>query len=65
MTDRSKPVITHVMRFANGMVAVFDQHGQQMPEYQGTWDERRDSILRDKPADVLVDGPVAWTRDHA
>ena len=27
--------ITHVYNFANGMTMVFDQYGQQMPDYQG------------------------------
>jgi hypothetical protein len=37
MTD--KPKIAAVYTFANGMCMVFDQHGQQMPEFQGRTDE--------------------------
>jgi hypothetical protein len=33
MTD--EPKITNVYSFANGMCIVFDQFGQQMPDFQG------------------------------
>lgn len=38
MTD-DQQTITSVYHFTNGMVAVFDQHGQQMPEFQGEADD--------------------------
>jgi hypothetical protein len=38
-----------VFRFANGMVAVCDVSGEQMPEYQGRYGEKVKSILRDLP----------------
>lgn len=41
--------IDAVIRFPNGMVMVFDQHGEQMPDYQGVWTEMREKISRDKP----------------
>lgn len=47
-------MIAAVFVFANGMVAVTDSHGQQIPAYQGTWAEKREAILRDKPAHVVV-----------
>ena len=47
-------MIAAVYVFANGMVMVFDAQGQQLPQYQGTWTERRDVILRDLPADVVI-----------
>lgn len=34
-----KSRIENVYCFPNGMVAVTDQYGQQMPEYQGRYDE--------------------------
>jgi hypothetical protein len=37
-------VITDVYRFKNGNVLVFDQYGQQMPGYQGLWDEVEQKI---------------------
>jgi hypothetical protein len=60
MTD--KRVITDVMRWENGMVMVFDQFGEQMSDYQGPWDEMKEKIERDKPADVSVGGPQKWSR---
>jgi hypothetical protein len=31
--------ITNVYNWANGMTMVFDQYGEQMPEFQGRTDE--------------------------
>ncbi len=36
--------ITHVYLWSNGMVMVFDQFGQQMPEYQGCYEDVVDKI---------------------
>ena len=36
MTERK---ITNVYNWANGMTMVFDQYGQQMPEFQGRTEE--------------------------
>ena len=48
--------INKVLVFPNENVAVFDDNGKQMPEYQaGTWDEMREKILRDKPARVEIE----------
>jgi hypothetical protein len=49
-------MIKHVLVFPNQMVAVFGDDGQQMSEYQGRWSEMREKILRDKPADVTIEG---------
>jgi hypothetical protein len=43
-------MIEHVYRFANGLVMVFDEDGEQIPEYQGRWTEKREEILRDAQA---------------
>lgn len=37
--ESSEAKITNVYNWANGMTMVFDQHGQQMPEYQGRTEE--------------------------
>ena len=50
--DRAK--IATVLVFANGMVAVCNEHGEQMPEYQGRWDDMREMIKRDLPTDAVV-----------
>lgn len=47
-------MITHVIVWQNGMVMVFDEWGQQIPEYQGRWEDKREAIERDKPADVQI-----------
>lgn len=43
MTEQ-KQVISNVQVFPNGMVAVFDQHGQQMAQYQGKWVDMKSDI---------------------
>ena len=52
-------VITAVYVFANGMAMVFDQFGHQMPDYQGVWEEVKEKVMRDKPANVSV-GHCSW-----
>lgn len=37
--------IASVFIFPNGNVAVCDQFGEQMPEYQGKWEEIKDKLL--------------------
>ena len=57
MADRDHRRITSVYAFGNGMCMVFDQHGQQMPEYQGRTEEMRERIR------AVYDGPIvdaAW-----
>ena len=48
------PRIGSVYVFVNGMVAVLDDAGRQIPAYQGRWDEKRVEILRAKPHYVKV-----------
>jgi len=42
-------IIDHAVKFSNGMVMVFDENGEQMPEYQGRYEEVKDKILADAP----------------
>jgi hypothetical protein len=42
-----KQIIENVYFFPNGMVAVTDQRGQQIPEYQGLYDEVWPKIQKD------------------
>ncbi len=37
--------IRKVVKWQNGIVMVFDQFGQQMPGYQGRYEEVREKIL--------------------
>ena len=32
---------------------VFDEEGEQIPEYQGQWLQVKESILRDAPAEAI------------
>ena len=44
-------MIKTVIRFRN-LVMVFDEESEQIPEYQGTYEIVRESILRDAPPDA-------------
>ncbi len=43
-------MIQKIIRLKNDMVMVFDEEGEQMPEYQGPYDDVRDRIMADAPA---------------
>ena len=45
-------MIKSVLKVENGMVLVFDENDEQIPEYQGQYKEVRDRILRDAPPDA-------------
>lgn len=47
--------------FTNGMLAVFDDSGQQMPDYQGIGSEMIPKLRRDFP-DCPIDG-MDWNTD--
>jgi hypothetical protein len=38
-------MISEVIKLANGMVLVFDEKGEQMPEFQGRYEAVRTKIL--------------------
>ena len=57
------PEITNVIRWKNGMVMIFDQNGDQMPEYQGKWEDLKHKIVEDMPNDVEIIGPKEWFSD--
>ena len=42
-------MIHDVIKLSNDIVMVFDEKGEQMPEYQGRYGEVRDKILADAP----------------
>ena len=46
-------MIKTVIRAGNDMVMVFDAEGEQMPEYQGQYEDVREGILRDAPAGTV------------
>lgn len=47
-------VITNVYTFPNGQCMVFDQHGQQMPEYQGRTEDMMEKIHS------VYNGPIMY-----
>jgi hypothetical protein len=40
-------MIKTVIRIKNDMVMVFDEHGEEIPEYQGSYNCVRDKIMAD------------------
>lgn len=42
-------MIKTVVRYSNNMVMVFDKKGEQIPEYQGHFQEVKEKILKDAP----------------
>ena len=46
-------MIKIVIRFQNNMVVVFDSSGEQLPGYQGQYEEVKASILKDAPPDAV------------
>jgi hypothetical protein len=63
-------MINLVQLWSNGMVMVFDNSGQQMPDYQGRFLDRREAILRDAPPKAMFaigtwgEGTVPMTREQ-
>jgi len=43
-------MINEVIRFQNGMVMCFDENREQIPEYQGRYEEVRAKILAHAPS---------------
>ena len=46
-------MITSVIRTPNNMVLVFDENGEQIPEYQGQYDDVKKRILKLVPPETL------------
>lgn len=42
-------MIRTVIRINNNMVVVFDEEGEQIPWYQGNYDDVKEKILADAP----------------
>ncbi len=47
-------MIKTVIRCRNDMVIVFDKKGEQIPEYQGQYEEVKGKILKDAPLDAVL-----------
>ena len=46
-------MIKTVIRLQNDMVIVFDAEGEQIPKYQGQYEDVRVRILRDAPPEAV------------
>ena len=46
-------MIKIAIRFKNNMVVVFDEEEEQIPEYQGQYEEVKESVLKDAPPDAV------------
>jgi hypothetical protein len=54
--NRTDRVIRAVFVYPNGMCAVTDQFGQQMPEFQGRWAEVEKKVREAAGSDVEWNG---------
>ena len=48
-----RQVIKSIIKTPNGMVLVFDGKGEQIPEYQGQYEEVKRKILKDAPLNAV------------
>jgi len=48
-----RETIKTVIKSYNGMVIVFDNRGEQIPEYQGQYQEVKERILKDAPTNAV------------
>lgn len=46
-------MIKSVIKAPNNMVMVFDEDGEQIPQYQGQYEEVKELILKDAPPETL------------
>lgn len=56
------PKVVAVFHWANGMVAAFDERGQQVPEYQGRYEEVRERLAAVFPEERWNRG--VWRSDQ-
>jgi len=55
-------MIKTVIRLSNDVVMVFDAEGEQIPVYQGQYEDVKGSILRDALCDTMF---TCWFGDDA
>ena len=46
-------MIETIIRLKNDVVMVFDDEGEQVPKYQGQYEDVKGSILRDAPLEAV------------
>jgi len=50
---KDRQVIKSAIKAQNGMVLIFDDKGEQIPEYQGQYEQVRLRILKDAPPSAV------------
>lgn len=53
MGRKGRRLIKSIIRTQNSMVLVFDDKGEQIPEYQGQYEKVKLRILKDAPASAV------------
>ena len=56
-------MIKTAIRFQSDMVMVFNAEGEQIPEYQGQYEDVKESILRNAPPDTVFSHGFTDTGD--
>ncbi len=46
-------MIKSVIKAPNNMVLVFNENGEQIPEYQGRYEEVKEHLLKEAPQETL------------
>ena len=46
-------MIKSAIKTSNNMVIVFDENGEQIPEYQGQYEEIKERVLKDAPPEAI------------
>ena len=54
-------MIKTVIKYSNNVVMIFDEMGEQIPEYQGQYEEMKEKILRDAPPSTMF---AYWFNHH-
>ena len=54
-------MIKTVIRIRNNMVMVFDADGEQVPQYQGRYEDVKERILRDAPGGTVFNHWFGFT----
>jgi hypothetical protein len=55
----NQPTMAKAYVFGNGMVIAFDQYGEQMPDYQGRFEDVAEKIIADFPSIQIRAGEMA------
>jgi hypothetical protein len=54
-------MISKIIRLKNNMVMVFDEQGEQLPEYQGPYKDVKEKIISNAPAGAIFNHWFGYT----